>query len=159
MLVFSVTKSESNQLNRRSTADHIHSFNPHPQPSPMPPKTAKKRKAPDVSPSAGGARLRQKVADKTKGPVQGAAPSEPSMQIAKINFNNKLHIPARKTHPDLGRIWYAFDIVEPAPRFRRMGQSYKGKEGPADVSEGENSDDLSDNPGEGKSPVSWFGYM
>jgi hypothetical protein len=122
------------------------------------------RIATETSPSGGGARAKRKAAQKRKDPMDDIVCAKSTKRVAEpvvasINLSNNLHLPGERKHR-LNRSWYLYDIIEPAPRFRRMGQDYgKGGNRPTYVSEGEDSDDLSDSPGEGKLPVLWSGYM
>lgn len=87
-------------------------------------------------------------------PRQNLPPLPPP---APINITNKLQVPRMKVEEEghYQRPWYLFDVVDPAPKYRRMGEKYKKKDGPY-VSEPEDSDDLSDHPGYKKKPVSWY---
>ena len=76
-----------------------------------------------------------------------------------INIENKLHILPRYTKRDWSHPWYFYDIIEPAPQFRKIPDDYLVDPKDPHISEGEDSDDLSDTPGEDKLPVYTPGYM
>jgi len=76
--------------------------------------------------------------------------------VHPINKLNKLQEHQMLMKEGKERPWYLFDVIDPAPKFcrlRRQGQK-KSKQ-TAHVSEEGESDDFSDNPGRGKTLVSW----
>lgn len=130
----------------------------------MPRKLANKRKASDPSLSGHGAPAKRKATQIKKDLINEIALPEPTevyaeQVAARINLSNRLHILPRDMKFRVDKSWYFYDIIEPAPQFRGVGQDYKEQENkPTYVSEGEDSDALSDSPGQGKLPVSWSGY-
>lgn len=59
----------------------------------------------------------------------------------------------------LERPWFIYDHVDPAPKFRIMGEDYDWSSAPFYVAEGDNPEDLVDTHEEGKTlPVLVFGY-
>ena len=79
---------------------------------------------------------------------------------AQINIENDLHLIPSTLVQDRQRPWYLYDSVHPAPLYRQMGDDYDWNQhiNSPDVSEGDESDDLSDTPGVEKKPVTVRGY-
>jgi hypothetical protein len=135
-------------------------FDNHQQSSTMLPS---KRKAAEVVPPGGIAPVKRKAPKNT---TQEAGSSRPTdlirddpTYVHPINEQNKLHILPFEIKLQFGRPWYFYDIVEPTPKFRPTPKKYKRKKNkPAEISEGEDSDELSDHPGPNKLPVSWSAY-
>jgi hypothetical protein len=143
-------------------------FNHHPPPFSMP---AQKRKVAEIVDPGSIAQAKRKATKNKKVPIRKASSPEstdsddngsayPSKPIHPISSYNGLDTLPLGMKWQINRRWYFYDIVEPAPRFRPTPNRYKGKKKkPAEVSEGDDSDALSDHSGDEKLPVSWSCYL
>ena len=78
----------------------------------------------------------------------------------KVNLENGLHDPPRREKED--RPWFVYDLIQPVAMFRKLPPEYWGsRSGRAevDVSEGDDSDALSEQPGPDRKPVKVPGYV
>jgi len=75
--------------------------------------------------------------------------------VAPINYSNRLQEHQMLMKEGKERPWYLFDVVDPAPKFRRMRRHGWTKSKRTHRSEEGESDDLSDSPGLGKIPIPW----
>jgi hypothetical protein len=94
-----------------------------------------------------------------KGSNKSSAPPKtvnPPDNAAAINVENRLHILPNILQDYHLRPWFQYDYVDPAPKYRRM-EDLPHPDDPSDVSEGEYSEDISDDP-EGAVPVEIPGY-
>jgi len=117
-----------------------------------------------------GSRKRQKKSS-TKGkakanPGKGKAGQAPAWQppvppdAAPINTTNRLHLLPQGIRRDDARPWFAYDWVDPAPKFRHMGaQGGKKRKEKDYVPEGEDMEMLTDNPEDDTKPVEVQGYV
>ena len=78
---------------------------------------------------------------------------------APVNRENRLNtIPTSNMEKRWKRPWYLFDFVDPAPKFRHLEDKFDSLKEKDDVSEGDFSDELMDNPSADTKPVSVYGY-
>lgn len=77
---------------------------------------------------------------------------------AAVNRENQLNIVPPGYSMNWNRPWYLFDIVEPVAKFRHLGNGFSSLEGEVDVTEGSDSEDLTDHPGEDTKPVVVYTY-
>ena len=86
-------------------------------------------------------------------------PSIPA-NAAPVNRENCLNaIPTSNRQKRWNRPWYLFDFVDPAPKFRHLEDEFDSLREKDDVSEGDYSEDLTDNPSTDTKPVSVYGYL
>jgi hypothetical protein len=77
----------------------------------------------------------------------------PPKDACAINIENNLHLPVLRDGEQ--RPWFLYDQVQPAPLFRRLPANYDRTRNRKDnaLSEGDESDELSETPGDGRKPV------
>jgi len=117
----------------------------------MPPAPKKRAAASGALSHPPTASKKQKGIPKTPAAPEDAAP---------INIENKLHIlPPETKAKDFSRPWFLYDWVDPAAKFRRMGEQIDRRFTDPDVSEGEDDGAILDDPEEGAIPISVPGYV
>lgn len=85
---------------------------------------------------------KRRMVGKGKAPKPGnRRPDVPKDANPLTNENKLFRVPIRR---DWAHPWVLYDAIDPAPKFRRMSEDFDFYGGPDDVSEGENSDDISD---------------
>ena len=121
----------------------------------MPPRNAKRKSntAPPSTRSRKSARTnppKRKPFLKTPAPPDGAA---------AINLENGLHNPPRREEEK--RPWFLYDLIQPVAMFRRLPTGYnRNRHRKAmDIDEGDDSDALTETPGEDRKPVAVPGYV